>query len=97
MASCVRLLRGDFCGHGIAFTVDGTPLNLHDNIGVQVDTDPWRLEAERTPNGARCVNSTNDARYQAVLATDPACVKPLMSATCGASCANGAILTDELR
>jgi hypothetical protein len=96
MASCVRMLRGDYCGTGVAYTVDGTSLNLYDNVGVQSDTQAWPAEAEWTPAGARCVNSTNAARYELARARDPNCVKPLKTTTCGSSFANGALLIDEL-
>jgi hypothetical protein len=96
LTSCVRLLRGDFCGTGMPGTVDGTTLNLYDNVGVQADTEAWAPEAEWTPSGARCVNSNNDARYQLLLAKELKCVKRLESTTCGTSFAGGAVLIDEL-
>jgi hypothetical protein len=96
LLSCVRLLRGDYCGTGSAYTVDGTLLNLYDNVGVQRDTEAWRPEAEWTPTGARCINSSNSARYELVLSKDPKCVKHTVSATCGTTFADGAILIDEL-
>src|ERR1044071_5950169 len=49
LASCVRLLRGDYCGTGIAYTVDGTTVNLYDSVGVQADAASWPPEAEWTP------------------------------------------------
>jgi hypothetical protein len=96
LTSCVRLLRGDFCGTGTPGTVDGTTLNLYDHVGVQADTEAWSPEAEWTPSGAQCVNSNNDARYQLVYSRDPWCVKRLSSSTCGTSFAGGAVLIDEL-
>lgn len=96
LTSCVRLLRGDFCGTGDAYTTNGNELNLYDNVGVQTDTQVWALEAEWTPSGARCVNSNNDARYQLVLSNDPKCLKRSELPTCGTSFANGAVLIDEL-
>ncbi|HEX3757387.1 MAG TPA: ADYC domain-containing protein [Kofleriaceae bacterium] len=96
LTSCVRLLRGDFCGTGDAYTTNGNELNLYDNVGVQTDTQVWPVEAEWTPDGARCVNSNNDARYQLVLSKDPKCLKRSELPTCGASFASGAVLIDEL-
>jgi hypothetical protein len=96
MASCVRLLRGDYCGTGSGYTVDGTIVNLYDNFGVQVDTQAWAPEAEWTPTGARCVNANNNARYELARSKDPKCVKPLKTTTCGTTFSNGAILIDEL-
>ncbi len=96
LTSCVRLLRGDYCGSGTAYTVDGTLLNLYDNVGVQADTQVWSPEAEWTPTGARCINSNNNARYNLQAGADPKCVGKLKTTTCGTTFANGAILIDEL-
>jgi hypothetical protein len=96
LASCVRLLRGDFCGSGLAYTLDGNTLNLYDNVGVQADAAQWMPEAEWTPSGARCVNSNNAARYDLVLSNDPMCIRHDETPTCGSSFANGAVLIDEL-
>jgi hypothetical protein len=96
LQSCVRMLRGDYCGTGVAYTVDGTELNLYDNVGVQADTQAWTVEAEWTPSGARCVNKDNAARYDLAVSRDPRCVKALKTATCGTTFANGAVLIDEL-
>jgi hypothetical protein len=96
MASCVRMLRGDYCGSGNAYTVDGTTLNVYDNVGVQTDTQVWAPEAEWTPSGARCVNKSNAARFELVLSKDPKCVRATETDACGTTFANGAILIDEL-
>lgn len=96
LASCVRLLRGDFCGTGTSYTTNGNELNLYDNVGVQADTEAWALEAEWTPDGARCVNSKNAARYELVLSKDPKCLQRSEIPTCGSSFASGAVLIDEL-
>jgi hypothetical protein len=96
LQACVRLLRADYCGNGTPNTVDGTTLNLYDNVGVQLDTEKkWLPEAEWGPNGAICVNSSNPARYQLLSPTAPACAQPLMTPTCGASFSTG-LLIDEL-
>jgi len=95
LQSCVRMLRGDYCGSGNANTVDGTTINLYDNVGVQADNQAWPAEAEWTPSGARCINSNNAGRWQLVQAKEPKCVKPLLTATCGASFSSGAVLIDE--
>lgn len=96
LASCVRMLRGDYCGSGYTHTVDGTTINLYDNVGVQRDTAAWPAEAEWTPHGARCVNRQNAARWQLASPKEPSCVKPLLTATCGASFGTGTYLIDEL-
>ncbi len=96
LAACVRMLRGDFCGSGTTHTVDGTTINLYDNVGVQSDAAAWGAEAEWTASGARCVNSKKTARWNLVKSKEPSCVKPLLTTTCGASFASGALLIDEL-
>jgi ADYC domain len=96
LASCVRMLRGDYCGSGNTHTVDGTTVNLYDNVGVQSDAAAWPAEAEWTPRGARCVNSLNAARWQLASTKEPSCVKPLLTTTCGASFGTGVYLIDEL-
>jgi len=96
MVACVRMLRADYCGTGVAHTVDGTSLNIYDNVGIQLDTAAWAPEAEWTASGARCVNSNNALRYEMVRAKDPGCTKPQQSATCGTTFANGALIIDEL-
>jgi len=96
LLACVRLLRADYCGTGVAHTVDGTLLNLYDNVGVQADTEGWKPEAAWAVTGAKCVNSTNAARFQLAQQSEPACVAPILSSTCGTSFTSGVLLIDEL-
>jgi hypothetical protein len=86
--ACVRMLRADYCGDGIAHTVNGTPINLYDNAGVQVDTESWSVDATWGPNGAVCM--TNNYRG----GTQPSCHAAKYSASCGGF-AGGALLVDE--
>ena len=96
LASCTRLLRGDYCGTGVAYTVDGTTLNLYDNVGVQADTQLlWIKEGEWGPNGARCVTNIVTTRFLERKLTLPPCVLSLVSLTCG-SFRSGTYLIDEL-
>jgi hypothetical protein len=53
--ACTRMVRADYCGDGTPHTVNGTVINIYDAFGIQLDTENWPLEAEWTPNGARCV------------------------------------------
>jgi hypothetical protein len=96
LAACVRMLRGDYCGSGYAHTVEGTAINLYDNVGVQADAAAWKPEAEWTSRGARCVNSNQSARWSLVPAREPSCIKPLLTTTCGTSFSSGALLINEL-
>jgi hypothetical protein len=96
LQACVRLLRADYCGTGTPNTVDGTTLNLYDNVGVQSDSAAWLPEAEWGPDGATCVNSKNAARYNLVSSKAPSCIQKLSNASCGAKFSNGTLLIDEL-
>ena len=95
LQSCVRLLRGDFCGDGTTYTVDGTMLNVYDDVGVQADTEDWAPEAAWGPDGAVCVNKHNPTRYDS-FGDDPRCVKRIRENHCGESFTPGAYLIDEL-
>jgi len=85
--SCVRMLRADYCGDGTPHTITGTPINLYDNAGVQLDTESWPVDAAWGPDGALCVNHTRGG-------TPPPCYAAKYSATCG-DFASGALLVDE--
>jgi hypothetical protein len=85
--ACVRMLRADYCGDGVAHTVTGTPINLYDNAGVQVDTESWPVDAEWGPDGALCVNQIRGG-------VQPSCYAQKYSAQCG-SFSSGALLIDE--
>ena len=54
--SCVRAIRADYCGDGQSHTTNGRLINIYDGVGVQADTESWIIEAEWTPDGARCVS-----------------------------------------
>ncbi|HET9990218.1 MAG TPA: ADYC domain-containing protein [Kofleriaceae bacterium] len=99
LQSCVRMLRGDYCGNGHAYTANGQLVNLYDNAGVQLDTESWGAEAEWTSAGARCILDTAHTRYTHVGNPTPTCVTNGTLPTggsCGASFASGATLIDEL-
>lgn len=57
--SCVRAVRADYCGDGIAYTNDGKLINIYDGVGIQPDTEDWRIEAEWDDAGARCFSQNN--------------------------------------
>ncbi|MDQ3366968.1 MAG: ADYC domain-containing protein [Myxococcota bacterium] len=100
LLSCVRLLRGDYCGTGVAYTVTGNQVNLYDALGIQKDTQTtWLPEAEWTPNGARCISAEKRTRFYNT-GTVPTCVSSgaLVSAsTCGTGLFRyGAVLLSEI-
>ncbi len=59
--ACTRMVRADFCGDGTSHTQDGSWVNLHDGVGVQVDSEAWLHEAEWDTEGARCFTHTTRA------------------------------------
>ena len=95
LESCVRLLRGDFCGDGTPYTADGTTLNLYDNIGLQADTNEWMVEGEWTPAGAICITKPRYTRFDQVLGIKPPCALEKLKDACG-NFNSGAVLVDEL-
>ena len=59
--ACTRLVRADYCGTGVSYTEDGTPIHVLDTIGIE-DVDPvaeYVVEAEWGPDGAICLNAGN--------------------------------------
>ncbi len=70
--ACVRMVRADYCGDGQEHTRDGIYIDVWDNVGVMTQLPysmdpnvygapaplgvPFGLEAEWTPNGARCIS-----------------------------------------
>lgn len=54
----LKMLSGDYCGHGTPYTVAGTPLDWKDDHGWMKYIDPnSTLEARWTQYGARCLNT----------------------------------------
>ncbi len=55
--TCVRLLRADYCGDGVAHTRNGTVVELFDDLAIQVDTSAPGLhfEASWNEHGAVCI------------------------------------------
>lgn len=56
-AACVRMTMADYCGDGRSFTMNGTRIDLYDDLGINKDTtpaaSPFRLEAIWSGEGAR--------------------------------------------
>ena len=96
VASCVRLLRADYCGDGTPHTVDGQLVNLYDNVGIQTDTQRWTVEAEWTPAGARCLTRTGVTRFLELGLPTPPCAAALSRAVSCGPFGNGAVLVDEI-
>src|SRR6185295_12820365 len=73
LASCVRALRGDYCGDGTLYTVTGTSVNIYDDHGIQSDGMDWDAEAGWTPAGAACVSNKKAARFSQTAQGQPWC------------------------
>lgn len=58
--ACVRMVRADYCGDGVAHTVNGTTIDVYDALGIQDETpnSGLTLEAEWGVDGAHCVMHT---------------------------------------
>ncbi len=85
--ACVRMLRADYCGDGTPHTITGTPINLYDDAGVQLDTEAWPVDAEWGADGALCLNHHRGG-------AQPSCYADKYSETCG-SFTSGALLINE--
>lgn len=74
--ACTRMVVADYCGDGIAHTVDGTLIHVLDEVGIQ-ELDPemsFVVEAEWGPDGATCLNVSNTRIAGAVAGCEiPAC------------------------
>lgn len=59
--ACTRMIRADYCGDGTPYTQDGTPIDVIDSYGKNVEWAPWwDLDAVWGPDGALCVNYDPD-------------------------------------
>jgi hypothetical protein len=98
LASCVRALRGDYCGDGTPYTINGMVVNIFDDAGVQPDDQAWNAEAAWTPDGALCVSKKKSTRFDQDAHVRPWCyphaLKPKNS--CGTEFADGAAIITEL-
>jgi ADYC domain/Pentapeptide repeats (8 copies) len=81
--ACTRMLRADYCGNGTSYTLDGTPINLYDDLGIQADAEDWPFEAEWGPAGARAVSKASHTRLKLTTKKVPACFKAKISNCAG--------------
>jgi ADYC domain-containing protein len=97
MASCVRMLRADYCGNNVSYTVDGQVLNVYDNLGIQLDTQTWTKEGAWAPTGAKCLRTGGKIRYVYLGTGTPSCASALYTSTCGDSFGSGQYIIDEIQ
>ncbi|MCA9662230.1 MAG: pentapeptide repeat-containing protein [Myxococcales bacterium] len=65
--ACTRMARADYCGNGEPWTVNGTAIDIWDNLDpeIQVREANWDIEAEWTPDGAWCLNDIRQQGWKA--------------------------------
>jgi len=85
--SCIRALRGDYCGDGTSHTNSGTDIDVFDKTLNQMTksdcSDGRAFEASWTPAGAACIAHL---RWAGVPNTTPICPNMAAAATNGALC-----------
>jgi hypothetical protein len=64
--ACTRMARADYCGDGTPWTVEGTAIDVYDDLTPPVEspTTDWKLEAEWTPEGAFCVDDIRQQQWK---------------------------------
>lgn len=102
-AACTRLARADYCGDGTSWTMDGTLIGVHDQLGVQPQASGGSLQFEAAwgPEGALCVArtryqieaSSGDTLQPSCFATLPLCHSLDEAAALGAVLANHSKVT----
>jgi hypothetical protein len=97
LAACVRALRGDYCGDGTLYTIDGTTVNIYDDQGIQPDGVDWEPEAEWTPAGAVCVSKQKVARFSQTGQGKPWCYPHRLKQdrSCGADFGGDVVIITE--
>lgn len=101
--ACVRMVRADYCGDGIATTRDGTLIDVYDRLGVQRPESGPELtfEAGWSPEGAVCVAHTRIPENLTLEQLGERC--PRLASAVGAACdeaaaaAGGAVLFNRSR
>jgi hypothetical protein len=88
--ACVRMLRADFCGDGMSWTMEGVEIQIYDRkqvnreeYGEGVDPERWGVEAEWGTGGALCMRSPANHRNHREGDAEPECFCRLESETCG--------------
>jgi hypothetical protein len=98
--ACTRMIRADYCGNGLSWTLDGRMINLYDSLGIQTDTDRWTFEAEWKSDGARCLSLPRVVDLRTVFGVVDQCVlQKVLNLGCGAKShfSSGTLLMNEYR
>lgn len=64
--ACTRMIRADYCGNGTSYTLNGTLIEVYDDLSpvINANTMHWDTEAQWSPDGAECLS---DARHAELL------------------------------
>jgi hypothetical protein len=98
--ACTRMIRADYCGNGLSWTLDGRLINLYDSLGIQTDTDRWTFEAEWKPDGARCLTLPRVVELKTVFGVVDQCIlQKVLNLGCGAKShfSSGTLIMNEYR
>ena len=89
--ACTRMTRADYCGDGMPHTIDGSWINLYDNLGIQTDDADWVFEAQWSADGATCIAPDGvDHRVREHLS----CYPELATSSCAADSPNALLSTE---
>lgn len=71
--ACTRMLRADYCGNGIPYTLQGTIIDIFDYLQppVQLREENWDMESRWTPDGAQCLSTPRHPELWAGGCPDP--------------------------
>ena len=88
--ACVRMIRADYCGDGVATTRDGTMIDVYDALGVQRSEPGAKLEFEAgwSPDGAVCVHHARIPENTSLAKIAARC--PRLEHRAGAACTEAA-------
>jgi len=98
--ACTRMMRADYCGDGVAYTMDHTLINYWDDLGISLHQysgykpSQWVVEAEWDTDGANCLGQQRHPELGA-----PTCATKLHKVkNCGndSNFDKGTLLMDEV-
>jgi hypothetical protein len=90
--ACTRMVRADYCGDGVPYTVDGTLIDVYDPLAPRIQTRTstglvnWGIEAEWGPDGVVCIGDALRLDHLDELGIPydpPACLADLDVPDCG--------------
>jgi hypothetical protein len=69
--ACTRMARADYCGDGVTHTMNGTLIDMYDDLGIQTQapqdpSSPLYFEGAWTVNGAYCLSKERWANFSSL-------------------------------